>query len=193
MTTLLNLFFEFLLIGLFAIGGGLATLPFLNELGERTGWFTSMELANMLAVSEATPGPIGINMATYVGYEVGGILGGALATIGLILPSLIIALVIYKVFTKFEENRFVEGAMYGLRPASIALVAVALIYVIGSTFFYKAPDIYDLLNISINYKAVILFAIVFIFAILIKKTSKIHPIFYIFISAVVGIVFQFSI
>ena len=121
----LQLFYEFFKTGLFAVGGGLATLPFLEDISERTGWFTRAQLADMLAVSESTPGPIGVNMATYVGFETAGILGSLCATFGLVLPSLIIILLVVKVLEKFRTNRYVEAAFYGLRPASVAMVASA--------------------------------------------------------------------
>ena len=105
----LRLFWEFFKTGLFAIGGGIATLPFLHDIGEATGWFTQAQLMNMLAVSESSPGPIGINMATYVGYVVGGIPGGVLATLGVILPGLILVLVIAMFLEKFRGNRIVEA------------------------------------------------------------------------------------
>ncbi len=189
---LLKLFYEFFLIGFFAIGGGLATLPFLNELGIRTGWFTSGELADILAVSESTPGPIGVNMATYVGYKVVGIPGAAIATVALILPSIIIALIIIKILKRFSGNRFVIGTLYGLRPASMGLIGAAAAYVMLATFFYETPSVSNIMEISINYKALILAVIVSVFAIFIKKTKNIHPIIYIMVSAIIGIIFEFS-
>ena len=121
----LTLFVRFFLTGLMAVGGGLATLPFLQEIGHDTGWFTSMDLANMIAVSESTPGPMGVNMATYVGYHVGsehygvlgGILGGTVATLSLILPSLIVILIVVRVLDAFKESRLVQAIFRGLRPA----------------------------------------------------------------------------
>ena len=107
---LLELFWEFLKIGVFAVGGGMATLPFLYDLGEKTAWFTSAQVLDMLAVSESTPGPIGINMATYVGYTVGGIPGAILATLGTILPGLILVIVLAKFLARFHDNRFVHAA-----------------------------------------------------------------------------------
>ena len=103
--TLLSLFWEFLKIGLFAVGGGMATLPFLYDLGETSGWFTSAQVLDMLAVSESTPGPIGINMATYVGFSVGGIPGAVLATLGTILPGTLLVLVLAKFLQRFRDNR----------------------------------------------------------------------------------------
>ena len=189
---LFKLFYEFFLTGLFAIGGGLATLPFLNKMGLRTGWFTSADLANMLAVAESTPGPIGINMATYVGFEVGDIFGAAIATIALIMPSLIIALILVGILRKFSDNEYVLGALYGLRPASIGLISIALLYVIGATFFVGAFDFAKLGEAVVNYKAIALSAIVFVFVVFVKPTKKLHPIIYIVISAIVGVMFKFS-
>ncbi len=187
-----KLFYEFLITGVFAFGGGLATLPFLNEMGISTGWFTTEELTNMLAVAESTPGPIGINMATYVGFKVAGVGGAAVATIALILPSLILVLILIKVLNKFSENPYVIGTLYGLRPASVGLVTVAAIYVMEVTFFKEAIA-FSNFNISIiNLKAILLFVIVFILGVLIKKTKKIHPIIFIAVSAIIGIIFQFS-
>ena len=116
MSIFLTLFLEFFKVGLFAVGGGLATIPFLYEMSAKTGWFTYEELANMIAVSESTPGPMGINMATYVGFETSGILGSICATIGLVTPSVIIILIIAKALQAFLSNRYVDAAFYGIRP-----------------------------------------------------------------------------
>ena len=122
---LLRLFFEFAKTGLFAVGGGLATLPFLQDMAERTGWFTHAQLADMLAVSESTPGPIGVNMATYVGFTVAGIPGAVIATIGEVTPSIIVILIVAAMLTKFRNSNYVENAFYGLRPASSGLIGAA--------------------------------------------------------------------
>ena len=121
----LQLFWEFFKTGLFAVGGGLATLPFLQDMAERTGWFTHAQLADMLAVSESTPGPIGINMATYVGFTVAGIPGAVIATIGEVTPSIIVILIVAAMLTKFRNSKYVENAFYGLRPASSGLIGAA--------------------------------------------------------------------
>ena len=121
MMTLLRLVFEFFKTGLFSIGGGLATLPFLYEMSDHTGWFTHTDIADMIAVSESTPGAIGINMATYAGYKTSGILGGFCATVGLAMPSIIIILIVAHFLNKFRDSRYVARAFYGLRPASIAM------------------------------------------------------------------------
>ena len=111
---LLKLFWEFFKTGLFATGGGMATLPFLYRMSETQGWFTPAQLADMVAVSESTPGPIGVNMATYVGFTTAGIPGAVIATIGLITPSIIVILIIARVLQKFRTNKYVDAAFYGL-------------------------------------------------------------------------------
>lgn len=125
----LQLFFEFCKVGLFAIGGGLATIPFLQELGNRTGWFSHDQLANMIAVSESTPGPIGVNMASFAGYETAGFFGAICATVGLVTPSLIIVIAISRMLTAFKENEKVQAIFYGIRPASAGLIASAAVQV----------------------------------------------------------------
>lgn len=112
----LRLFFEFFKVGLFSVGGGLATIPFLSDMGARTGWFTAGNLANMIAISESTPGPMGVNMATYVGFHTSGVLGGIVATLGLICPAIIVIAIIAGFLKKFRESRAVDAVFYGLRP-----------------------------------------------------------------------------
>ena len=121
----LQLFWEFFKTGLFAVGGGLATLPFLQDMADRTGWFTHAQLADMLAVSESTPGPIGVNMATYVGFTTGGIGGALVATIGLVTPSVIVILIVAAFLNAFRDSKWVSAAFYGLRPASTGHIAAA--------------------------------------------------------------------
>ena len=125
MTLLLHLFFEFFKVGLFAVGGGLATLPFLYALSAKTGWFTPADIADMIAVSESTPGAIGLNMATFAGYLTGGVPGAVIATVGLTVPSIIVILLIANLLDNFQEKPLVKHAFYGLRPASIALIAAS--------------------------------------------------------------------
>ena len=121
----LRLFWEFFKTGLFSVGGGLATLPFIYDMSDRTGWFTYQQIADMVAVSESTPGPIGVNTATYVGYVTAGVPGSLIATLGLVTPAVICILIIASCLKKFRENRFVDHAFYGLRPASAGLIAAA--------------------------------------------------------------------
>ena len=129
----LKLFFEFFKVGLFAVGGGLSTFPFLEDLANKTGWFTMSDLLNMIAVSESTPGPIGVNMSTYAGVVTSGILGGLISTLGLITPSVIIILIVAKFLDKFRNNFYVESAFYGLRPAVLGLISAAGFSVFKST------------------------------------------------------------
>lgn len=190
---LIRLFFEFLKIGMFSVGGGMATLPFLYDMADETGWCTYSQIADMLAVSESTPGPIGINMATYVGYTIGGIPGALVATFGIILPGIILVIIVTSILDKFRNNLYVEGAFYGLRPASTALITSAGLLVAKITFLnldiYKASGaIADLLN----YKAAIFAIILLIFTRWVKQTKDLHPAIFIGISAVVGIVFSFG-
>lgn len=189
----LLLFWEFLKIGLFSVGGGMATLPFLYDLSDSTGWFTHAQLADMLAVSESTPGPVGINMATYVGYKVGGFGGALLATLGVILPGTVIVLIIAGMLDKFRGNKYVDAAFYGLRPASTGLIAAAGVSVVSiallNTSLYAATgNLLDLISV----KAVILAAVLWVLTNLVKPTKKLHPVVFIAASAVAGIVFSFA-
>ena len=190
----LRLFWEFLKIGLFSVGGGMATLPFLYDLADKTGWFTGAQVADMLAVSESTPGPIGINMATYTGYTVAGVPGAVLASVGIILPGLALVLIITAMLEKFRKNRFVEGAFYGLRPASVALITAAGLLVAKITFLDEALlEAYSgsaFLSL-ISWKAVILAAVLLVLTRWFKPTKKLHPVVFIAASAVVGIIFAF--
>ena len=188
----LQLFWEFFKTGLFAVGGGMATIPFLYDLSDATGWFSHNDLANMIAVGESTPGPIGVNMATYVGYVTGmqeygifgAILGAVVATLGLIAPSIIIILIIASMLKKFRENKLVNLAFYGLRPASTGLIAAAGISVAISTFL---PGFVISL---LNWKGLILGVVLWVLTNLIKPTKKLHPIVFIGLSALVGIIFS---
>ena len=181
----LLLVFEFFKTGLFAIGGGLATLPFLSQIGEKYGWFSQEELANMLAVSESTPGPIGVNMATYVGNTVGGFLGGIITTFGLVLPSYIVILLVYKIMDRFHNNRYVKGAMETLRPASVGMVAAAVLSVLQSVLLNTEAVT------SLQWSQMIALPSLILFVVLLglyAKFQKIHPVVILAIGAVVGIV-----
>lgn len=180
------LFWEFFKTGLFAVGGGMATLPFLSAMGERFGWFSAAELADMLAISESTPGPIGINMATYVGYKLAGIPGGLIATLGLIAPSIIVILLIAAFLNNYSGNRFVMAGFYGLRPASVALIASAGLSVAAVTFLRAGAA--DFLTFF-DWKAVALGAAVLVGTRLLKK---LHPAVFIAFSAAVGALFHFA-
>lgn len=192
---LLRLFWEFFKTGLFAVGGGMATLPFLYDMSTRTGWFTQAKLADMIAVSESTPGPIGVNMATYVGFETAGIPGAVTATLGLICPSIIIILIIARVLKQFRENKTVDAAFYGLRPCSVALIAAAGMLVAKITFLN--PEVLTqgsgiaAYTGLVRWKAAALAAVLLVATRRIKPLKKLHPIVFIAASAVIGILFSF--
>ena len=183
----LQLFYEFFKTGLFAVGGGLATLPFLEDISQRTGWFTSAQLADMLAISESTPGPIGVNMATYVGFETAGILGALCATAGLVMPSVIIIVLVSKVLEKFRTNTYVEAAFYGLRPASVAMVASAGIGVAMTTLLNLTASGFAVLR----WRELVLAAVIVVLTNFVPKVKKFHPIVFIALAAAVGIIFKF--
>ena len=189
MMVLLRLFYEFFKTGLFSVGGGMATIPFLQHMGETTGWFTNGDLTTMIAVSESTPGPMGVNMATYVGFEIAGVPGAVIATLGLITPSIIVILIIAGFLQKFRHSKGVEATFSGLRPASTALIASAGLSVAWSVFTVADPLAAGSLP-AIRWQAVALAAAVFV---CMKWTplKKLHPILFIAAAAVVGIVFQF--
>lgn len=188
----LRLFFEFFRTGLFAVGGGLATIPFLTDIGTRTGWFTHAELANMIAISESTPGPMGVNMATYVGFETAGIPGAVIATLGLVTPSIIVILIVAAFLKKFRSNPYVEAVFYGLRPASTGLIAAAgwsvvCISLLSLEWYMDGTNI--VMNWSVNGKCVLLAAVVW-FLTHWKQTKGLHPVIWIALSAVAGVVFS---
>ena len=184
----LQLMFEFAKTGLFSIGGGLATLPFLYEISDKTGWFSHADIADMIAISESTPGAIGLNMSTYSGFRTGGILGGILASLALATPSFVIILIIARFLQRFRENRFVDGAFYGLRPASIAMITAAGLNVAKVALVdLNAYEQTGMISSLFHWKAIVLAVLIFIG---LRKT-KISPIIFLAISAVVGIVFQF--
>ena len=188
----LRLFYEFFKVGLFSVGGGLATVPFLSDIGSRTGWFTAADLANMLAISESTPGPIGVNMATYVGFHTGGIPGGIIATLGLIAPAILVISIIVLFLKKFRESRVVDSVFYGLRPASTALITAALVEVVTIALMFRPvtlPETGAVETQLFHWPAIALAAAVFI-CLQIKPLKKLHPIVFIAISAVLGIVFK---
>ncbi len=192
----LRLFYEFFKTGLFAVGGGMATIPFLYNMADATGWFTRNDVANMIAVGESTPGPIGVNMATYVGYVTGGnigglpfaILGAVVATVGLVTPSIIVILIIASFLKSFRENRLVENAFYGLRPASTGLIAAAGISVVMANLFYlENLELGSGLSLF-NWKGWLLAVVLWVLTNKVKQTKGLHPILFILASAVVGIV-----
>ena len=188
--TLLRLMYEFFKTGLFSVGGGLATLPFLYEMSDRyPEWFSHADIADMIAVSESTPGAIGINMSTYAGFRTAGIPGGILASLALALPCVIIILIIARFLARFRQNRLVEGAFYGLRPASIAMITAAGLNVarIALVNLSALAEGGGGLGQFFIWKALILAAAIFIA----QKKLKWSPVVFIALSAVIGVVFKF--
>ncbi|MDO4500433.1 MAG: chromate transporter [Erysipelotrichaceae bacterium] len=187
MSLLITLYIEFFKTGLFALGGGLATIPFLSKMGAQFNWFSNADLANMIAVSESTPGPIGINMATYVGFTVAGLPGAIIATIGEITPSLIIIMIVANFLKKFKENDYVQAAFTGIRPLVVGLISSAVVGIITSSVlfvdkFKASGNILDMFDIRV----ILIFCLTFI----LNKKLKLHPVFYLLGAALLGILFS---
>lgn len=181
--TFLYLFLEFFKSGLFAIGGGMATIPFLYEIAKNYDWYTTAELVDMIAISESTPGPVGVNMATFAGYLAGGVPGSILATLSLVLPSYIIIIIIARMLDAFQKNKYVKNAFDGLRPTVVGLLTVASFAIVKVSFLKEEVKEIGKLMTAIDWKAVVLFAIIFAAIVKFKK----HPIVYIGAGAVAGI------
>lgn len=193
--TYLYLCYEFFKTGLFAIGGGLATLPFLYNIADKYSWLNAKILPDMIAVSESTPGPIGVNMATYAGFNAGyemggfsgGIFGALIATLSLITPSLIIIIIVSKFLEKFQDSTLVKDSFFALKSAVCGLIMGAF-YTVFSNACLNI-DLYKItksINDLINYKAIVVFLLFFI----INKRFKLHPILLIIPGAIVGIIFK---
>ncbi len=181
----LTLCAEFFKTGLFAVGGGLATLPFLTQMQEKYGWFTAEELANMIAVSESTPGPIGVNMATYVGYATAGILGGICATLSLVAPSVIVILIIARMLDAYQKNPLVQNMFAYMRPAVAGLIAAAGFSVLKIALLTKADTFLG----SLNWTAIAFYAVL-LALIHLKPLKKVHPIAFIALGAAVGVLLK---
>lgn len=181
------LFYEFFKIGLFAVGGGLATLPFLYDIAGRYFWLTRQNLSDMIAISESTPGPMGINMSTYAGFHAAGLLGGIISTLSLVLPSFIIIVILSFFLEKFRTNKYVDSVFIVLRPAVTALIASAVfeIYKISILNIDKFISSMNILYF-LDYKNFAIFAVFLAGILLLKK----HPIFYIIAGAAAGLIFK---
>ena len=180
-----SLFYEFFKTGLFAVVGGLATLPFLRDMAARTGWFTEGMLADMIAVSESTPGPIGVNMATYAGYQTAGIFGALSATLGLIAPAVLVILLLVRILDKYRDNRYVNAVFYGLRPAVAGLIGAAGVSVAKTSLIHLpfSGSIWAMLDVP----SIMIFVLAFVLLVCFKK----HPIWYLIGSALAGILIGF--
>ena len=180
----LQLFIEFFQIGLFAVGGGPATIPFLMDLADKYDWYTRADVANMLAVSESTPGPIGVNMATYAGYNAAGFLGGIVATCSLVLPSLIVIVVVARMLQSFSENKYVKSAFWTIRPAVTGLIATAVVGLIQTAIFTASDG-------SIQFPTVpVIMCLAFFGCMQIKKLQKLHPIVWLAAGAALGLLLK---
>ena len=181
--TLLILCLEFFKTGVLSVGGGLATLPFLYEMADKYPWFTRAQLSDLIAVSESTPGPVGVNMATYAGYTTAGVPGAILATFSLVLPSIIVILIVARFLQRFQDSVIVQRVLSGLRPASVGLIAAA-----GFGILKLALQIDLGADMWISWKALGAgFVIVGLYMIFGKK---LHPIAFIALGAVAGLVMQ---
>lgn len=185
--TYLYVFLEFFKIGLFAIGGGPATLPFLTELAHKSyGWYTEKDLVNFVAISEGTPGPIGINMATYAGYNAGGVLGGIIATLGIVTPSIIIILIIAKFLNNYGGNKIVKSVFYGIRPAVTGLITVAVLNLFSMALYTYKDSV-----LTLHWPQIIVCLALFILMQL-KPLKKLHPIVWLGTAAAIGVIFKFK-
>ena len=185
----IQLFLTFIKIGAFTFGGGYAMLPLIQkEIVEKKHWITDNDILEIVAISESTPGPMGVNMSTYVGFTTGGVFGGVCATLGLVIPSIIVILIVAKILNKVKDNPTVQKVIYGIRPASMGLIAGAAVLVmkealINVDLFKQTGNITDLFEIKSIIFAVILY-------ILMVKYKK-HPIMYVAFSAVIGCIIKF--
>lgn len=206
------LFFEFFKIGLFSLGGGYATLPFLYHMSETYGWFSVAELSKMLAVSSITPGPVGMNVATFAGFKTGGILGSIIATMAIMIPSFIIVIFISKILKKFRDNFYIKSALYALRPATAAMIGAVGVRLFkgsvlqgfkgfkdfqgfwGGGFDFGTLDFSVLLNVFskigefVDIKAFALFLFLFILSLKLKR----DPLIYLLIGAIFGVLLHFQ-
>ena len=184
MNNLSLLILEFFKTGLFAIGGGPATIPFLMDIAKKYPWFSMAELSDMIAISESTPGPVGLNMATYAGFKTLGFYGGLVSTLALTIPSIIIILIIAKFLEGFQENKIVKAVFAGIKPAVTALIAVAVLNIFKVSLF-------DISDSSISPRIASMIIGVVIFALIQwPKTKKMHPALWFLFAAIVGIIFR---
>ena len=185
----LQLFYEFFIIGLFTFGGGYAMIPLIQDAAVNNGWLTIDEFYNFIGICESTPGPIAVNMATYVGATQGGILGSLCATLGVVMPSFIIILLIAAVLNKLTNNKYFKNFIKGVRPVIISLILFA-----GIKLLIKCIGIdITTFEVAINYISIIVFVLIIAVYFIITKVSKkkISAIYIILISAFLGVVFSY--
>ena len=178
MKTILLIMIEFFKTGLFAVGGGLATIPFLEEMAVKYNWFSLDMLSTMIAVAESTPGPIGINMATYVGNTIGGPVIAVAATLSLVAPCIIVIVLICHMLQKFKDSKLVQNIFYGLRPAVAAMIVSACVSIFAAAFLISKE------TVTFNWINAALFAVL----LTVYTKLKVHPILLIALCALLGIV-----
>ncbi len=182
MSIYLELFLTFLSIGAFTFGGGYAMLPLIQKAVLDNGWLTEEAIVNFIAVSESTPGPFAINIATYVGMETGGVLGAICATLGVVVPSFVIILIVARVYRQFQESKIVKGCMSGLRPTVIGLIGAAVL-TIGKTVFFPNGLTFAGFDIFSFITSIVILGL----GLLLIFKKKVHPIILILASAGLGI------
>lgn len=184
----LLLCWEFFKTGLFSIGGGIATIPFLQEMSNKYGWFTTADLTTMVAISESTPGPMGVNMATYVGNHMYGFVGGIATTISVVIPAFVSILIIASFLQKFQDSIIVQRTFKGLRPAVVGLIISAIIGIyLLALFNIPAFTTTHTLQSLFKWKAIIIFLLLLA---IYRYKPKLHPIILITASAMIGVIFQ---
>ncbi|HJX01876.1 MAG TPA: chromate transporter, partial [Candidatus Humimicrobiaceae bacterium] len=191
----LQLLIVFFKIGLFSFGGGYGMIPLIEREIVIRGWLTGQELVSIISISEMTPGPIAINTATFIGYRIGGVPGAALATIGVVLPSLILILGIYILLSKYQQRQIIKDTIYGIRPIVLALIIHAVIFVAVNTYFKEGTGIRDLLNISTgsDFLEIInpVTIAITVVSLMVLFLTKIHPILVILAAGAIGVILHF--
>ena len=166
----LELFYTFFLIGLFTFGGGYAMIPMIQEQVVGRGWISEKSLTDFIAISEATPGPFAINISTFVGNSVGGVFGALCATIGVILPSLIIIIIVAMIMKKFMKNRFVQGALAGVKPIVLALILSTALLLFVKTIFFNGNAIKG--DMDFDIRSLTMLILLSTLMVVYKKTQK---------------------
>lgn len=187
------LFWTFFKIGLFSFGGGYAMIPLIQKEILHYNWLNAKEYADIIAISQMTPGPIAVNTATYVGAKTAGLFGAFSATLGVSLPSFILIVIIAHFFIQFKENAVVESVLQGIRPVTIGMVASAVIFLAGTSIFKSAIS-FDTLKYMFNghmsslYNTIDIWSLVVFLVILISTAKfKVHPIIAVLVSALLGV------
>jgi len=181
------LFYQFFKIGLFSFGGAYATIPFLYDLSNRFGWFSHEDIVNMLAISQSIPGPIGINLASFSGFQAAGLIGGIIAPIGLITPAIIMISFISKFLNKFCDNPTVNAILWGLRPAACAMIAYAM-FIIMKVALFNLPKFHLTGQIQDIFKVPAI--VILIILVIVDKKCPLHPAWKIILAGTLGILIQ---